>query len=62
MAFIQENGIELTDEQLEGVTGGTEHTTHEKCPASPKKKRNFHEWEATGGVPPSPALFAVVSS
>ena len=62
LSFAAENGFELADEQLEGVSGGTEHTACEKCPANPKKPRDFHEWEATGCVPPSPALFAVVSS
>ena len=27
LAFIQENGIELTDEQLEGISGGSKGGT-----------------------------------
>ena len=53
MAFIQENGIELTDEQLEGIAGG-----HKNSPNSHQKDKSCkdggskHKWVKTGRTRP----------
>ena len=46
MAFIKENGIELTDEQLEGISGGGWGSGN-VCPKDPTGKKR-HKWEMTG--------------
>lgn len=49
MASMEEGGIELTDEQLEGISGG--HYTAKKCPAS-KRNDGDHNWRETGNTRP----------
>lgn len=51
MAFIEENGIELSDEQLELVSGGIliPPPTKPECPNAPKGK---HEDYPTGKTRP----------
>ena len=46
LAFIRENGIELTDEQLEGISGGG-WDSGDVCPKDPTGKKS-HKWERTG--------------
>ena len=45
-AFIRENGIELTDEQLEGISGGKKfgETQRDQCP----NNKDGHSWVPTG--------------
>jgi len=53
MAFIQENGIELTEEQLQSISGGRSNpggNGRPKCPNSPK--RGGHNWVRTGNTRP----------
>ena len=50
MAFIEENGIELSDEQLEGIAGGETGSGSGKCAES---GRNSHDWVDTGETRPS---------
>ena len=52
MAFIRENGVELTDEQLEGISGGAKKTnggSGGKCP----KSDSGHKWKWTGRMVPA---------
>ena len=50
LAFIKENGIELSDEQLEAVSGGfTSSPTGAECPKSPS---GDHEDYPTGNKRP----------
>ena len=51
MAFIKENGIELTDEQLESVAGGRFELPWElACQENPNGKD--HVWVRTGRTKP----------
>ena len=51
LAFIQENGIELTDEQLEGISGGSKGGTGgDVCKKNPDS--DWHVWEKTGRIRP----------
>ena len=45
-AFIEENGIELTDEQLQSIAGGFIQTP---CDRTPKRT---HKWKRTGKTRP----------
>ncbi|MBR3225923.1 MAG: hypothetical protein IKF78_11445 [Atopobiaceae bacterium] len=51
MAFVKENGIELTDERLEGIAGGRLREFPKKD-ACPENKDGIHEWENTGRTRP----------
>ena len=50
--YAMENGVELTDEQLEDISGGGwgDIGSGHICPASPDKK---HRWVRTGNVRPA---------
>ena len=50
MAFIRENGVELTNEQLEGIAGGfqIEDRGAHNCP----KNKWGHKWKSTGRTRP----------
>ena len=51
MAPVKENGVELTDEQLEGIAGGTVGGgAPDKCPA--KNYKRSHNYVATGRTRP----------
>ena len=54
MAFLAKNGIELTDEQTEGVAGGRFDPPwmlyKKECPYNPNN--NKHEWVKTGRTKP----------
>lgn len=51
MAFMEENGIELSDEQLEGIAGGeTGSDSGGGCAGS---GRNSHDWVDTGETRPN---------
>ena len=51
LAFIQENGIELTDEQLESVAGGEFKPPWAKeCLKNPES--SDHSWRLTGRTKP----------
>ena len=50
-AFIRENGVELTDEQLEGISGGG-WGDRRACPKDPTGKKR-HKWVRTGREQPS---------
>ena len=49
-AFIRENGIELTDEQLEGIAGGKKfgESSSSQCP----NNKDGHSWVPTGRTRP----------
>ena len=49
-AFIQENGIELTDEQLEDISGGKRVAGAPK--RYPKSKKGY-KWVSTGRTRPA---------
>ncbi len=50
MAFIEENGIELSDEQLEGIAGGKSSLDRpDVCEENPF---GGHNWELTGRTAP----------
>ena len=50
LAFIQENGIELTDEQLGGIAGGRKFgdSSQSECP----NNKDGHTWVPTGRTRP----------
>ena len=51
LAFIQDNGIELTDEQLGGVTGGKHFGSSSSSSQCPNNE-DGHSWVATGRTRP----------
>ena len=52
-AFIEENGIKLSDKQLEGIAGGAGHTNTDPqgCPET-FLGIGFHDWVLTGRTGP----------
>ena len=52
MAFVEESGIELTDEQLEAISGGnrTSKTFYKECEENPNGSK--HYWVRTGNTRP----------
>ena len=54
LALLAENGIELTEEQLEGIAGGRgpKKVKRETCPATGK----YHKWVKTGNKRPGERL------
>ena len=55
MAFIEDSGIELTDEQLDGIAGGDppwKKTGGNSTPTCPKSSNGKHEWVPTGRTRP----------
>lgn len=54
MAFIAENGLELTDEQLESIAGGRDRLMAKlKKSTCPNSEDGSHDWELTGRTRPS---------
>jgi hypothetical protein len=51
LAFIKENGIELTDEQLEDIAGGAGALEDRGAHICPKNKWG-HKWKSTGRTRP----------
>ena len=58
LAFIRDNGIELDDEQLLGISGGVGGDpyayTGDICPEN--KDRGGHKWKSTGRTRPGSIL------
>ena len=52
MAFIRENGIELSDEQLEGVSGGESYNSSGSSSGECPKRKWGHDWKSTGRTRP----------